>query len=395
MPKEKYKVELSEREIRLLKEITRNGSSNTEKKIMHANILLNTNDLSSSKRTNRELSEIFGVSKTTVNQIRKTYANEGIEAALNRKTRITAPILSKTTGEFEAHVIATALKPAPKGRARWTLRLSAEHCMENQYIVTISHTCIGEMLNTNQVKPHLSEYRCIPKENDANFVANMEDVLGIYQKQYNKKMPVLCMDEKPIQFLDETRQRIAAKPLRADPDTDIPKPGTVEKADAEYIRCGHGGIFIFTEPLAGRRHVVARETRTKGDFAFLMRQVYQERYSNAEKVILVADNLNTHGKASFYEAFPAPTAYESALKYEFHYTPVHGSWLNIAECELSSLAKECLGKQRINCIEALNDILSFWEKDKNTRQKGVNWQFTAQDARTKLKRLYPTPMFDC
>ena len=391
---EKYKVELTSQEIQMLKDITHKGSNNSARKIMHANVLLNTNDLNPAKKTDREIAEIFSLSKTTVSQIRKTYATEGIEAALHRKTRITAPILSKITGDFEANVIATALSPAPKGRARWTLRLLAEHCIEKQYIVTISHTCIGELLNTNEVKPHLSEYWCIPKENDASFVAHMEDVLGIYQRPYNPNIPVLCMDEKPIQFLDETRRRIEAKPLRVDPETDLPKPGTGEKIDSEYIRCGHGSIFIFTEPLGAWRRVIARQTRTKGDFAFLLHQLYQERYRNVEKVILISDNLNTHNIASFYEAFPASTAYKLAQTYEFHHTPVHGSWLNIAECELCSLARECLGNQRINSVEALNEILAPWENDRNSRQKGVNWQFTSQDARIKLKRLYPTPLFN-
>ena len=233
MPREKYKVELSDKEIKMLKDVTHKGSGNSARKIMHANILLSTNDINPEKKTDREIAEIFSISKTTVNQIRKIYANEGIEAALGRQTRITAPTLSKITGDFEAHVIATALSPAPKGRARWTLRLLAEHCMEKQYIVTISHTCIGELLNTNQVKPHLSNYWCIPKENDAAFVTCMEDVLGIYQKSYNPNVPVLCMDEKPIQFLDETRKRIEAKPLRIDPETNLPKPGTTEKIDSE------------------------------------------------------------------------------------------------------------------------------------------------------------------
>ena len=394
MPTEKYKVELTGQEIQMLKDITHKGSNHSAHKIMHANVLLNTNDLNAVKKTDREIAEIFNLSKTTVSLIRKTYATEGIEAALHRKTRLTAPILSKITGDFEANVIATALSPAPKGRARWTLRLLAEHCIEKQYIVTISHTCIGELLNTNEVKPHLSEYWCIPKENDASFVAHMEDVLGIYQRPYNPNIPVLCMDEKPIQFLDETRRRIEAKPLRVDAETDLPKPGTSEKIDSEYIRCGHGSIFIFTEPLGAWRRVIARQTRTKGDYALLLHQLYQERYRNVEKVILISDNLNTHNIASFYEAFPAGIAYKLAQTYEFHHTPVHGSWLNIAECELCSLARECLGNQRINSVEALNEILAPWENDRNNRQKGVNWQFTSQDARIKLKRLYPTPLFN-
>ena len=393
MPQVKYQVPLTAEEFKLLHDITHKGNSNSAKKIMHANILLNTNDLDPNKKTDREIAEIFNISKTTVNQIRKTYATLGIEAALNRKTRLTPSIISKITGDFEAFVIAKALSPAPDGRSRWTLRLLAEHCMENKYLVTLSHTGIADMLNTNQVKPHLSSYWCIPKTNDASFVAHMEDILGIYQLPYNPDVPVLCMDEKPIQLLDEVRKRISAKPLRIDPDTNLPKPGTNEKIDSEYVRCGHGSIFIFTEPLDGWRYVEARKSRTKKDFAILMHYIRHNRYPHVKKIILVSDNLNTHNKVAFYETFPAHIAYELSQVFEFHHTPVHGSWLNIAECELSALARECLGKKRINSINSLNEHLNDWQNDRNNRQKGVNWQFTAEDARVKLKRLYPTPTF--
>ena len=395
MPKKQYVVKLSEDEISQLRHITRNGSGASAKTIMHANVLLNTSDNEPErKKDNRELAEIFGISPTTVNQIRKTYATSGMGAALSRKTRLTVPVLSKITGDFEAHVVATALGPTPKGRAKWTLRLLAEHCIANQYIVSISHTAIGEMLNTNQVKSHLSKYWCIPKANDAGFIANMEDILGIYQRPYNPRRPVLCMDEKPVQLLDEIRSRIEAKPLRIDPETALPKPGEVEKIDTEYIRCGTASIFMFTEPLGSWRHVVALKSRTKGDFALMMRKISEKYYPDVEQITLVADNLNTHNKTSFYEAFPAEIAYRLAQKYDFHYTPKHGSWLNIAETELSSLSTQCLGKQRISNVDELNEILSAWEVDRNARQKGVNWQFTTEDARIKLKRLYPTPLFE-
>jgi len=393
MPIGKYKVELSEDEIKFLNALTHKGNTSSARTIMHANVLLQSNDLSPTRKTDREIAEMFSISKTTVNQIRKTYITEGLKSALHRKTRLTAPNLSKITGEFEALVIAAALSPAPQERARWTLRLLAEHCMEKQYVVSISYVTIGEMLNTNQVKPHISEYWCIPKENDASFVSNMEDVLNIYQKPYNSLIPVVCMDEKPIQYLDEVRERIHAKPLRIDPETDVKKEGCTEKIDSEYVRCGHGSIFMVTEPLAGWRHVEARDTRKKEDFALIMRKVMEERFLQAEKIILIADNLNTHNNASFYEAFEPQIAFQLAQKFEFHYTPTHGSWLNIAECELSSLAKECLGKRRISNTVSLNEILSLWESDRNKRQKGVNWQFTTENARIKLKRLYPTPMF--
>jgi hypothetical protein len=325
--------------------------------------------------------------------VRRLYATEGLEAALARKTRLSPPHISKITGDFEAQVIAAALGPAPKGRSRWTLRLLAEYCTEKKYIVSISHSAVGDMLNTNQVKPHLSQYWCTPKEHDAEFVLNMEDVLGIYEKEYNSQIPVICMDEKPVQLLDEIRKRVDAQPLSTDPDTGIPKPGKIEKIDSEYIRCGTASIFMFTEPLGGWRHVVALKTRKKGDFAFLMREISDRYYPEAEKILLVADNLNTHNRSTFYEAFEPRVAYELAHRFEFHYTPKHGSWLNIAEVELSSLSIQCLGNQRINSIEELNEILMAWEADRNMRQKGVNWQFTAEDARTKLKRLYPTPLF--
>jgi hypothetical protein len=394
MPKEMYEVILSQEEIAKLKAITHKGACHTAREIMHANILLKTNDGDLiNKKTNVEIAEMFNISPNTVNQVRKTFATEGIEASLHRRTRITAPTLSKITGDFEAQVIATALSPAPEGRARWTLRLLAEHCMEKQYVVSISYVTIGEMLNTNDVKPHLSKYWCIPKDNDADFVAHMEDVLGIYKRPYNPRIPVICMDEKPIQLLGEIRERVSAKPLRTDPDTGIPKPGERQKIDAEYIRCGTASIFMFVEPLGAWRHVEAREQRTKTDFAVMLKQLSDVYYPDAERIILVSDNLNTHNISSFYEAFPPEVAYQLMQKFDFHYTPKHGSWLNIAESELSSLARECIGNKRINSIIDMNESFSVWEVDRNVRQKGVNWQFSAEDARIKLKRLYPTPIF--
>jgi len=394
MPNKSHKIKLTTEEEEELKSITHKGTKNSARTILHANILLRSNENNvEMKKKVREIAEIFDISPNTVNEVRKTYAREGLESALNRKTRIKPPNISKITGEFEAQAIAAALSPAPEGRANWTLRLLAEHCMEKKYIVSISHTSIGELLNTNEVKPHLSKYWCVPKENDAHFVAHMEDVLGIYQREYNPKIPVICMDEKPIQLLDEVYARITAKPLRTDPDTGLVKHGELEKIDFQYERCGVASIFIFTEPLAGWRYVKALSRRTKGDFAMMIKEIGDTFYPDAERLILIADNLNTHNISSFYEVFPPKTAYQLAQKFEFHYTPIHGSWLNIAECELSSLAVQALGRQRINSVGLLNEILSDWQNDRNLRQKGVNWQFTAEDARIKLNRLYPKPIF--
>lgn len=395
MPKKKYHVTLSPTEESFLKSITHKGKGYSAREMIHAQILLHSNDNKpQDKKDNRVLAEWLGISPTTVNQIRKSYTTGGLEAALYRKTRITPSVASKITGDIEAKIIATALGPPPSGYSRWTLRLLAEHGMEKEYVVSLSHTAVGELLHSNERKPHLSKYWCIPKQNDAAFVANMEDILGIYPLPYCKERPVVCMDEKPLQLLGEVRERISAAPLHMDPDTQLPKPGYCEKIDSEYARYGTASIFMFTEPLSGWRHVSALEHRTKGDYAKIRKQVAEEYYGHCDKIILVSDNRNTHNKASFYEAFPAKTAYALSQKFEMHDTPKHGSWLNIAETELSSLTVQCLGNRRIDTLDELNSIISDWERSRNQKQIGVSWQFTSEDARIKRKRLYPSPIFD-
>jgi len=223
----------------------------------------------------------------------------------------------------------------------------------------------------------LKGYWCIPPEQNSAFVAAMEDVLEVYAHPYNPDKPVVCMDEKPYQKLDHVRDPL---PMR---------PGSVEKVDSEYSREGTCSIFIFTEPLSGWRHVEALPRRTKVDWAKQVKWVLDEQYPEVEKVVLVMDNLNTHNTSSFYEAFPPEEAFRLSQRLEIHYTPKHGSWLDIAECELSALAAQCLGDRRIPDIESLNAELKAWETQRNQAQKGVDWHFTTDDARTKLKRLYP------
>jgi hypothetical protein len=205
----------------------------------------------------------------------------------------------------------------------------------------------------------------------------MEEVLEVYARPYNEMRPVVCMDEKPYQLLEDVREPL---PL---------KPGHPEKVDSEYQRNGTCSIFVFTEPLGGWRHVEALPQRTKKDWARKIQWLLDTEYPAAEKVVLVMDNLNTHALSSLYETFPPEEAFRLARKLEIHFTPKHGSWLDIAELELSALAAQCLGTRRISDIETLNAELSAWHTCRNQKQMGVDWQFTAADARTKLKRLYP------
>lgn len=217
----------------------------------------------------------------------------------------------------------------------------------------------------------------IPPEANAEFVAGMEDVLDLYAKPVDPEVPMVCMDEQPVQLLNDTRDPIPATKTR-------PK-----RIDYEYERAGTASVFLFCEPKSGWRQVTARPRRTKVDWALEVAELMTTRYAKATKVTLVCDNLNTHTRGAFYEAFEPEVARELVKRIEFRYTPKHGSWLNIAECELSAMTKQCVGQRRIGTIEELQRETAAWSKKINSDQRGVDWQFKTSDARTKLKRLYP------
>jgi hypothetical protein len=225
------------------------------------------------------------------------------------------------------------------------------------------------------LKPWQKKEYCIGKKEDGEFVAAMEDVLSLYERPYNEKEPLICMDEQSEQLLSESREPI---PM----NKDHPK-----LEDYEYKREGTCSIFMFTEPLTGRCFVNARGRRTRADWAYEV-QALIKQYPKAEKIILVSDNLNTHSIGSLYETLSAEEAFRIARKVEMHHTPKHGSWLNIAEIELSALTSQCLGR-RIGTLDKMNEELTAWQRAKNRNRKPVNWQFTTVDARIKLRHLYP------
>jgi len=221
------------------------------------------------------------------------------------------------------------------------------------------------------------QYWVIPPEANAEFAACMEDVLELYAQPYNAAFPVVCMDEQPVQLTKETRRPIVA--TRTHP----------RRVDYEYKRAGTACIFMFAEPLSGWRKVNARPRRTKVDWALEMEELLRTRYADAEKVMLVCDNLNTHTRGAFYEAFEARKARELVRRIEFHNTPKHGSWLNIAENELSSMTRQAISGRRIESIEMLRREISAWADSSNEKQRGIDWQFTVENARVKLRSLYP------
>jgi hypothetical protein len=218
---------------------------------------------------------------------------------------------------------------------------------------------------------------CIPPGADCEFAAAMEDVLEVYQRPYDPRRPQVCVDELSKQLTGEVRPPLP------------PEPGRVERYDCEYVRNGTANLFMAFEPLAGWRHVAVTDTRTRKDFAWFVRDLVDGRYKEAEKVVLVMDQLNTHGIASLYEAFTPAEARRIADKLEVHHTPKHGSWLDMAEIELSVLARQCLDR-RIEDKPTLAREVAAWESPRNASAVKADWQFTAADARIKLRKLYPT-----
>jgi hypothetical protein len=223
----------------------------------------------------------------------------------------------------------------------------------------------------------LKKQWCIPPQANGDFVWHMEDVLDVYTRPYDPRRPQICMDEVCKQLLREVRTPLPAAPGRA------------ARSDCEYERGGVVNVFLFCEPLRAHRWTAVTAQRTKVDWAHQIKDLVDVRYPEAERIVLVLDNLNTHTPASFYEAFPPAEAKRLADKLEIHYTPKHGSWLNIAEIELSVLARQCLDR-RLPDVATLQAEVRAWQEQRERTATTVDWRFTTQDARIKLKRLYPS-----
>jgi transposase len=232
-------------------------------------------------------------------------------------------------------------------------------------------------LKKNELKPWLKKQYCIPPEANAEFVYHMEDVLEVYQRSYDPRVPKICMDEGSKQLLAHVREPIKME------------AGKAERIDSEYEREGVCNVFVAVEPETGACLLQVREQRTKKDWALFLRELLDVHYPHAEKVVLVMDNLNTHTPSSFYEIFEPAEARRLTEKLEIHYTPKHGSWLNMAEIELSILARQSLSG-RFPSMQAVHAQVEAWQQDRNQAQVSINWRFTTADARIKLKRLYPS-----
>jgi hypothetical protein len=273
-------------------------------------------------------------------RVRRELAEHGLQAALTRRS-LSRSRPRRLDGEHEAYLIALVCSAPPDGREHWSLRRLSDRLVELEVVEQVSHETVRQVLNKNELKPWQKKHWCIPPEANAEFVCAMVE------------------------------------------------PGQPPRQDYEYEREGVCNVFVAYEPLAGSRFARVREQRTKRDWAEFLREVLDQHYPTAEKVVLVMDNLNTHSPASFYEVFPPAEAWRLARKLEIHYTPKHGSWLNLAEIELSGLSRQCLSR-RLGSFEEATRQVEAWQNHRNQDQAKVNWRFTTDDARIKLKRLYPS-----
>ena len=368
MVRGKYGVRLTAEQRNQLQHLVRAGKG-TARVTVRARILLKTDEGWSAP----QVAQALDVAEGTVFRIKRRFAEEGLEGVLQDRPQ--AHRYRKLDDRGEAHLIALACSEPPEGHEHWTLRLLAGQVVELGLAPSLSHETVRLHLKKNSLKPWQKQEWCIPKVS-AEFVAHMEDVLDLYAQPYDPRRPVVCFDETSTQLLADTRPPLPAQ------------PGRPARQDYEYRREGTRNPFLTCEPMAGWRHVQVTERRTMQDFARQMRWLVDEAYPEVPVVRVVLDNLNTHRTASLYETFPAAEARRVAKRLEFHYTPKHGSWLNMAEIEFSVLSRSCL-KQRVPNEPALRREVQALVTKRNAARATINWRFSTQDARGKLHRLYP------
>ena len=373
----KYVVRLSGEERERLEALIRKGKSPAQR-LLKARILLKA-DVSEAGEgwSDSRIIKALETSASMVYRVRKQLVEEGFEAVLSRKQRATPAVARIFDGEKEAKLIALACSKPPKGRARWTLRLLENKVVELDIVDRASDCNDRADAQKNILQPHRRQCWVIPPKANSAFVAAMEDVLAVYTRPRDPDRPLVCLDETSKQLLAETRVPIPMK------------PGRPARCDYEYERNGTANLFMMFAPLEGWRHVKVTDRHTAVDYAHVLKDLADVHFANAKTIVLVQDNLNIHSKASLYEAFPAAEARRLVERFEWHYTPKHGSWLDLAESELGVLSSQCLDR-RIPDKQTLIDEIAAWEHDRNANHTKANWHFTTPNARIKLKHLYPS-----
>jgi transposase len=373
----KYHVQLSLDQRQQLESLIRRGAAPARAQT-HARILLKADCAAQQAAWPDQLiAEACDVSIPTIERVRKAFVTKGLDVALYRRHPQGPSPRRKLDGRQEAHLIALTCSPPPQGQQRWTLALLADRLVELQLVETIARETVRQRLHHNQLKPWLKREWKIPPKANPGFVAQMEDVLDVYARPYDPKHPLVCFDE-------------SNKEQHIEVETPLPpSPGQPQRYESSYERNGVSNLFMFFAPLENWRHVKVTDRRTNADWAQCMKELVDVHFPDAERIVLVMDNLSTHTPAALYSSFAPQEAKRIWDRLELHYTPKHGSWLNMAEIELSVLARQSL-KRRIPDQSSLMREVAAWERDRNTMQATVQWRFTTADARIKLTKLYPT-----
>lgn len=364
----RYLVELTEAEREHLIEFTRKGNPGA-RKVRRANILLMADRRG---HTDEQISTALSVGTSTVYRTKEKFVEGGLEHALNEASRPGGE--RKLDAKQEATLVAIACTTPPVGYAKWTLQLLADRLVALTEVESVSTETVRRRLKENALKPWRKRMWCIPKF-DAEYVANMEDVLDVYEQPRDQKRPLVCFDETLKQLIEETRLAIPAR------------PGSPECIDYEYKRNGTANLFMFVAPLEGWRHVKVTERKGNEDFAECMRDLVDIHFTEADLIRVVLDNLSTHRPAALYKTFPPEEARRILRKLEFHYTPKHGSWLNMAEIEIGILSRQCLDR-RIGDAVTLGVEVDAWETDRNAAHATIEWMFSLDRARSKMTRAY-------
>lgn len=315
-----------------------------------------------------EVADYLEISVRTVCNIEENYAQGGLSKALHDDPRPGAPV--QFDDRVKSHVVATVCSEPPEGFDRWTLELIRECVMQREVVPTISRETIRLILQEHDLKPWRQQSWCVPRL-DPQFIARMEDLLALYGRPADPRRPLVCLDEKSIQLLEDVR-----------PPSGL-LPGCGQRVDYEYKRNGTGNIFCAVEPQRGRYFTAVTARRTAEDFTRFL-SALEEQYCGSEKIVLVMDNLNTHRLESLIGSLGQEEGIKLWKRFEVHYTPRHGSWLNQAEIAINIYARQCLGKSRIPDLETLAKRTKAWTAIVNRRKVTINWHFTTKEARQKF-----------
>lgn len=364
----KYVVELTEAEREELRGFVASGSK-LARKVKRAQVLLAADQ----GYGDEDIANMVGVGTSTVYRVKKRFVEREFAAVLDDDPRPGGS--RKLTGKEEALLVAVACSKPPSGRSHWTMQLLADAFVSMSEHESLSSETVRRRLAEKKIKPWQEKMWCIPNV-DAEYVARMEDVLDLYAEDPSPDEPVVCFDESPTQMIGEVRTPIPAA------------PGRPARVDYEYRRNGTANLFVFLDAHRPWRHVKVTDQRTCAHFAACMRDLVDIHYPDAKRIRVVLDNLSSHSAGALYKTFAPEEARRIISRIEFHFVPKHASWLNMVEIEIGVLKSQCLDR-RLESREVLCSEIAAWERTRNDQGAKIEWLFTVEKARLKMRRAYP------